>query len=153
MRIDRGFVRSSERGTLVPGGKQPLDRLSTTGLHKESSMRTIALLAVAISLSMTPVHAEEGGKGPRIGLIDVGYIFKNRKPAVEKLATIRPAVVELEKTVQLRNVEIEQAQRKLAGAADNESRGKLQQQLIKLQTDLQQFINAERQNLQRQELK
>jgi Skp family chaperone for outer membrane proteins len=87
-----------------------------------------------------------------IGLIDVGYIFKNYKPATDKLAELKPALQEFEKTVQLRQVEIEQIQRKLAAPKEGEDRAKLQAQVAKLQQELRVYIETERQSLQKREL-
>src|SRR4051794_19800179 len=102
------------------------------------SPRSPAMIRSLPSLLMiaapAPVlNADENKSELPIGLIDVGYIFKNYKPAAEKLAALKPALQELEKTVQLRQVEIEQVQRKLASPKEGEDRAKLQQQFAKLQ--------------------
>lgn len=110
------------------------------------------LPALLVVTFVSVLHADETKSELPIGLIDVGYIFKNYKPAVEKLATLKPALQELEKTVQLRQVEIEQVQRKLAAPKEGDNRPKLQAQVAKLQQDLRVYLETERQNLQKREL-
>ena len=112
--------------------------------------RFLPLLVVATLAAFLP--ADETSSDLPIGLIDVGYIFKNYKPATEKLAELKPALQELEKTVQLRQVEIEQIQRKLAAPKEGDDRAKLQQQFAKLQQELRVYIETERQSLQKREL-
>jgi Skp family chaperone for outer membrane proteins len=112
-----------------------------------------SLLALLMLTALAPaLNADDNKSDLPIALIDVGYIFKNYKPAAEKLAALKPALQELEKTVQLRQVEIEQVQRKLASPKEGEDRAKLQQQFAKLQQELRVFVETERQSLQKREL-
>jgi Skp family chaperone for outer membrane proteins len=113
--------------------------------------RTLAAVLPLLLLAV-PLSADESKAELPIGLVDVGYIFKNYKPVAEKLATLKPALQELEKTVQLRQVEIEQIQRKLAAPKEGDDRAKLQQQFAKLQQELRVYIETERQSLQKREL-
>jgi Skp family chaperone for outer membrane proteins len=112
------------------------------------SLPLLLLLAVLVA----PLAAEDPKADLPIGLIDVGYIFKNHKPLAEKLATLKPALQELEKTIQLRQVEIEQVQRKLAAPKEGDDRARLQQQYVKLQNELRAYVETERQKLQKREL-
>jgi Skp family chaperone for outer membrane proteins len=110
-------------------------------------------LSVLLAVTFVPMLlADETKSDLPIGLIDVGYIFKNYKPATEKLAALKPALLELEKTVQLRQVEIEQVQRKLAAPKEGDDRAKLQAQFAKLQQELRVYLETERQSLQKREL-
>ena len=105
-----------------------------------------------LALLVPVLSADETRSDLPIGLIDVGYVFKHYKPATEKLAELKPALQELEKTVQLRQVEIEQIQRKLAAPKEGDDRAKLQAQIAKLQQELRVYIETERQTLQKREL-
>lgn len=107
---------------------------------------------ITLACLLTAASAEEPKRDLPLGLIDVGHIFKNYKPAAEKLATLKPAVQELEKTLQLRQVELEQIQRKLASPKEGDDRAKLQGQFSKLQNELRIFVETERQGLQKREL-
>jgi Skp family chaperone for outer membrane proteins len=113
-------------------------------------MRLALPLLLATLVPSVAMTQEE--KPLAVATIDVSYIFKNHKPVAGKLAPLRDAVQELEKTVQLRQVEIDQVQRKLAAPKEGDDRAKLQQQLIKLQTELRVFVEKERQSLQKREL-
>lgn len=111
------------------------------------------LLAMLLIAAITPAaRADEAKSDFPIGLIDVGYIFKNYKPAMEKLAALKPALQELEKNIQLRQVEIEQVQRRLTAPKEGDDRAKLQAQFGKLQTELRAYVESERQSLQKREL-
>lgn len=110
------------------------------------------LLPVVLACLLTVSKAEEPKRDLPLGLIDVGHIFKNYKPAAEKLATLKPALQELEKTLQVRQVEMEQIQRKIAQPKEGDDRAKLQGQLNKLQNELRIFVETERLGLQKREL-
>jgi Skp family chaperone for outer membrane proteins len=114
-------------------------------------LRLFLPLLLLVTMSSAALADETRSDLP-IGLIDVGYIFKRYKPAMEKLAELKPALQELEKTVQLRQVEIEQIQRRLAAPKEGDDRAKLQQQFAKLQQELRVYIETERQSMQKREL-
>jgi Skp family chaperone for outer membrane proteins len=59
---------------------------------------------------------------------------------------------ELKKTIDLRQVEIDQLLRKLQAGQDPDERGKLQSQIAKLQSELRVHVETERQSLQKREL-
>jgi Skp family chaperone for outer membrane proteins len=110
------------------------------------------LTALLVATFVPVLLADDTKSDLPVGLIDVIYIYKNYKPATEKLAALKPALQELEKTIQLRQVEIEQVQRKLAAPKEGDDRARLQQQFAKLQQELRVFVETERQSLQKREL-
>ena len=87
-----------------------------------------------------------------VALVNMDRLFKNYQPLLDKLAPVREAVQELEKTLQLRSTELEtvasQLRKTQPGTADF---SRLQQQAAKLQADLQQFVNQERAAHQKRE--
>jgi Skp family chaperone for outer membrane proteins len=115
-------------------------------------MTRFLLSAVLAATLVCSLHGDDKTVDLPIGLIDVAYIFKHYKPANEKLAALKPALQELEKTVQLRQVEIEQVQRRLAAPKDGDDVAKLRAQFAKLQQDLRVFVETERQKFQKREL-
>jgi Skp family chaperone for outer membrane proteins len=112
----------------------------------------VCVLACGLVSSLRADDVATTSKLP-VATIDIAYIFKNYKPVQEKTAPLRAAVQELEKTVQLRQVEIEQLQRRLQSPKEGDDRGRLQVQIAKLQTELRVYVETERQDLQKRELK
>jgi Skp family chaperone for outer membrane proteins len=112
------------------------------------SLLSLLLIAALVPLS----NADENKPELPIGLIDVGYIFKNYQLAVEKLDALKPAVREIEKTVQVRQVEIEQVQRKLLAIKPGQDPARLQAQLANLQQELRKYVETERQSIHKREL-
>jgi Skp family chaperone for outer membrane proteins len=103
-----------------------------------------------------PLRAEEPAQPNLfpVATINVVHIFKTYQPAVEKLDALRADVKELDEKIQLRQIELEQLQRKLAGRPQpGEDREKMQLQFAKLQTELRLYVERERQNVQRREAK
>jgi len=112
-----------------------------------------ALIPALIAATSLIAQEEEKGRDLPIATIDVAYIFKNYQPAAERVAELRTAAQEVENTLKVRQVEIDQLQRKLMGPPrDGDDRQKIQQQLIKLQAELQVYITNEKRALQRREL-
>lgn len=112
----------------------------------------ITLLTTILTVSILRAEENEAADLP-IATIDVAHIFKNYSPVAERLAPLKTAVKELETTLQLRQVEMDQLQRKLVGQPkEGEDRAKIQQQLAKLQTEVRQYVERERQGLQKREL-
>src|SRR5687767_12870860 len=109
------------------------------------------LVALAL-LTANRLSAEESKPALPLATIDVGQIFKTYKPITERMAPLRTAMEELKKTIDLRQVEIDQLLRKLQAGQDPDDRGKLQGQIAKLQTELRVYIETERQGLQKREL-
>lgn len=110
----------------------------------------LQLAAAMVLASCANLLAQEKTE-PSIATVDVSYIFKNYKPVAEKLIPLRADVQELEKTIQLRQLEIDTIQRKLQ-TGGGEDRDKLQLQFAKLSTELRLFVEKERQTLTRREL-
>jgi outer membrane protein len=107
---------------------------------------------LAIGLLVASAWADDASEHFPIATIDVIHIFKNYQPAAEKLEALRADVKELDEKIQLRQIELEQLQRKLAGRPQpGEDREKLQLQFAKLQTELRLYVERERQNVQRRE--
>ena len=109
---------------------------------------------IAVLLFVAGTYAQEPAKHPLpIATVDVLHIYKHHKPVVEKTEAIKGTLQELEKTVQIRQVEIETLQRRLlAPPKSGEDRERGQLQLAKLQTELRLFVERERQNIQKREI-
>jgi len=97
------------------------------------------------------LHAQE--KLP-IGFVNVDRILKAHKPLVAQVDPLKAEAKELEAAIQVRQAEIETAmgqfQRAQPGSPEQQ---RLQGQIRKLQTDMQQFVVTERQQLQQKEVK
>src|SRR5437773_2810830 len=87
-----------------------------------------------------------------IALVNIDRIFKDHKPFHDKIVALQAEVKELDQTVQLRQAELEtvagQFRRAQPGSPDSV---RLQAQAMKLQNELQQFVNTEKQSVQRKE--
>jgi Skp family chaperone for outer membrane proteins len=113
-------------------------------------MRYVALFAV-LSLLATG-SAARGQERLSIALVNMDRVFKTYKPFLDKLNPIKEGVQEMEKKAQLRQIELEtvvtQLRKSQPGSPESQ---RLQQQAAKLQSDLQQFVNKEREALQKRE--
>src|SRR5688572_18571840 len=113
--------------------------------HK-SFYAVVALLATSISV------AASAAEPLPIGLIDVDRIFKTHQPFLKKLEPIKAEVKELDESIQVRQAELEtvaaQARKEQPGSADFV---RLQQQAVKLQAELQQYVASSRQAVQKKE--
>ena len=87
-----------------------------------------------------------------IALVNVDRIFKTHQPFQQKLEPLKAEAREFEQQVQVRQAELDtvlgQLRRTTPGTPEQQ---KLQLQLVKLQTELQQFVNNGRQELQKKE--
>ena len=87
-----------------------------------------------------------------IALVNVDRICKTYKPFLAKLEPLKDLAKEVDQSVQVRQAELEAAAVKLRntqpGSPDFQ---RLQVQIVKLQNELQQFLNSERQKLQKKE--
>src|SRR4051812_44805157 len=87
-----------------------------------------------------------------IALVNVDRICKTYKPFLDKLEPLKDLAKEVDQAVQVRQAELESAAAKFRstqpGSPDFQ---RLQAQVVKLQNDLQQFVNSERQRLQKKE--
>jgi len=108
------------------------------------------LVAVLLLGGTTSLIADDA-KFP-VAVLNVDRIFKQFTPLQDRLVPLRQDAQELEKTAQLKQVELETTQQKLqrtpAGSPDFE---KLQVQLARLQTELRLFMERERRNLAKKE--
>jgi Skp family chaperone for outer membrane proteins len=108
----------------------------------------LVILAVACA---SPLAAQDAAPFP-VAVLNMDRVFKTYQPLLDKLTPIKTAAAELEKEVQLRNVELETVVNKLRAAQPGSPEAqKLQQQGAKLQTDLQQYLQKERGDLQKRE--
>jgi Skp family chaperone for outer membrane proteins len=108
-------------------------------------------VAIAVLVISTASLAEAAEPLP-IGLIDVDRIFKSHQPFLKKLEPIKAEVKELDESIQVRQAELEtvatQARKAQPGSADSQ---RLQQQFLKLQGELQQYVATSRQAVQKKE--
>jgi Skp family chaperone for outer membrane proteins len=87
-----------------------------------------------------------------VAVLNTERIFRTHKPLLAQLEPIKAANAEFEKTVQLRQIELETVAGQLRRAPPGSPEFvRLQQQAVKLQGDLQQFIATERGALQKRE--
>lgn len=115
---------------------------------KATSIVGLCLLAGALA---APLFSQEAAPLP-VAVVNTERIFKTYQPLLDKLAPIKEAAKELEKNVQVRNVELETAINKLRNAEQGSPEAqRLQQQAGKLQGELQQYIQQERGELQKRE--
>jgi Skp family chaperone for outer membrane proteins len=109
------------------------------------------LLAAGLWVALTT--ASWGAEPLPIGMVNVDRILRTHKPLLEKLEPLKATSKELDATVQVRQVEIEGVADKLRKTLPGtQEQVRLQQQIVKLQNELQQFINTERQNLNKKEV-
>ena len=98
-----------------------------------------------------PVSADEPADFP-IATLNVDKIFKTSKPLQERLVPLKQKAQELDKSVQLKQVELETTQNKIRrtppGTPDFEN---LQVLLAKMQAELRLFVEREKRNLQKEE--
>lgn len=89
---------------------------------------------------------------PTIALVNLDRIYKTYKPLLARLEPLKAEAKELEQNVQVRQAELEtvgaQLRRAQPGSPDFQ---RLQMQALKLQNELQQYVNTERQNMQKKE--
>jgi Skp family chaperone for outer membrane proteins len=89
-----------------------------------------------------------------VAILNVDKVFRAYKPLQDKLAPLKADIQEFEKTVQLKQVELETVQQKLVRASPDSGEGpKLQQQFIKLQAELRGLIEKERKSFAKREAK
>jgi len=118
-------------------------------MSRTSLYAVVPFLVVSMSAIAAPVPAAEPLP---IGLIDVDRVFKTHEPFLKKLEPIRAEVKELDESIQVRQAELEtvagQARKAQPGSAEFQ---RLQQQAVKLQTELQQHVANSRQAVQKKE--
>jgi Skp family chaperone for outer membrane proteins len=113
----------------------------------------IAAALLLALLLLLPAAAQETPALP-VAVLNLDVLFKEDRGVTNALARLRAEAQELDKTVALRQAELEAVQADLRkaqpGSADFR---KLQQEVIKLTGELQQFIQRERANVQLKEAK
>jgi len=113
----------------------------------------MAAWLLALAWLVLPARGTLADEPLPVALVNVDRILKVHQPLQEQLAPLKTEAKELDNKVQVRQAEIETVTdtlRKTQPASSEQQR--LQLQLVKLQTDLQQFINGERQKLQKKEV-
>ena len=102
--------------------------------------------------SVAALSGATAADSPSVGLLNLDRIFKDHKPFREKHAQLQETAKEVEQKVQTRQAELETVNNQLRKTAQGTPEfTRLQIQLFKLQNELQQFVNTERLNLQKQE--
>jgi Skp family chaperone for outer membrane proteins len=115
----------------------------------EMSRSSCAFAVILVAICVSSASAAEPLP---IGLIDVDRIFKTHQPFLKKLEPIKTEVKELDESIQVRQAELEtvatQARKAQPGSADSQ---RFQQQFLKLQGELQQYVATSRQAVQKKE--
>jgi Skp family chaperone for outer membrane proteins len=113
------------------------------------SMREICFLNLVTLFLAGLVPSASAAEGLPIALLNPDRIFKTHKPFQEKVAELQEEAKEVELAVQARQAELEtvtnQLRRTPPGTPEFQ---KLQIQVFKLQNELQQYVNSERQRLE-----
>ncbi len=116
-------------------------------------MRPIQCLMVSFVLVAAPPGVSQAQDRLSIGLVNVDRILKTHKPLLAKVDPLKAEAKELEAAVQVRQAELEtvagQFRRAAPGSPDQQ---RLQGQIGKLQTDMQQCVVSERSQLQKKEV-
>lgn len=119
-------------------------------------MRALSTLALVLASGVGWSWAAVGraDESLPIAIVNVDRILKAHKPLVAQIDPLKAEAKELEASIQVRQAEIEttagQFQRAQPGSPDQQ---RLQAQIRKLQTELQQYVVSERQQLQQKEVK
>lgn len=107
--------------------------------------------AFALACGLASFACGQDGNFP-VALLNADKVIKQYPGLQDRLQPVRQDVVEMDKAAQLKQVELETTQRQLQrtqpGTPDFE---KLQVLLVKLQTELRQFIDRERRNIAKRE--
>ena len=122
--------------------------MNCEGAVNQILLRIVVLLSALAASRRVGISAEPFP----VALLNVDRILKIHKPLQEKLEPLKDEAKELDAKVQVRQSELEGVGAQLRtvqpGTPDHQ---RLQLQFVKLQTDLQQFVATERQNLQKKE--
>ena len=115
---------------------------------KLTCVASMCLLAGALA---APLCGQDAAPLP-VAVVNTERIFKTYQPLLDKLDPIKESAKELDKNIQIRNVELETAINKLRNAEPGTPEAqRLQQQAGKLNGELQQYIQQERGELQKRE--
>jgi Skp family chaperone for outer membrane proteins len=114
-------------------------------------MKNLSLFAcLAIAFSPCGLLVAQDATPFPVAVVNMDKVFKSHQPLLDKLAPIDAVAKELEKSIQLRNIELETVVNKLRAAQPGSPEAqRLQQQGAKLQAELQQFVQKEQSDLQK----
>ncbi|QDU31434.1 Outer membrane protein (OmpH-like) [Anatilimnocola aggregata] len=117
-----------------------------------STRLLLGVLAVACAVP-SPLTAQDKPAELPIAVLNLDKVFAGYTKHSDRLQPLRDSAKELDETVQIRQVELETAANQMRksppGSPDQQ---RAQGQLIKLQNDLRQFVEQERQKLQKREV-
>jgi Skp family chaperone for outer membrane proteins len=112
----------------------------------------INVFAACLSVILLSICGVKGAEPLSVGLVNVDRILKEYKPLNDKIDPLKTEAKDLDGAVQVRQAELEtvanQARQTQPGSPEFQ---RLQIQLVKLQTDLQQFVAKGRHDLQQKE--
>ena len=116
-------------------------------------MRAVLCLFLTLVFSPGFVGGITAQERLPIGLVNVDRILKTHKPLLARIDPLKSEAKELDAAIQVRQAELEtvagQFRRTPPGTPEQQ---RLQGQLGKLQTDMQQFVVTERSQLQKKEM-
>jgi Skp family chaperone for outer membrane proteins len=119
--------------------------------------RSLAGLLLGLLYLSAPVRAQENSPADKhelpIAVLNMDKVFAGYKKHSERLQPLRDSAMQLDETVKVRQVELEttanQLRRVQPGSPEQQ---RLQVLAVKLQTELRQFVEQERQKLQKREV-
>jgi Skp family chaperone for outer membrane proteins len=117
-------------------------------------MKATALSARLVTLvGLLSASASSGAAEPLpIALVNMDRLFKTHQPLLDQLEPLKTEAKDLDAKVQLRQAELEAVAAKLRSAQPGSPEfQRLQQEGVKLQNELRQFVETERQALQKKE--
>ncbi|WP_425617241.1 OmpH family outer membrane protein [Anatilimnocola sp. NA78] len=118
----------------------------------QTSRLLVCLVASLFALPMVALAQEKTSDFP-VAVLNLDKVFNAFKKHAERLEPLRGSAKELDETVQVRQVEMETAANQLRKAPPGSpEQQRAQMQIVKLQTELRQFVEQERQKLQKREL-
>jgi Skp family chaperone for outer membrane proteins len=124
-------------------------------MHFSSVRRAAGCLAMLLAVATIPaghLSAQQQAEQLPIALVNVDRLLKSYQPLQNQLAPLKQQAKELEETIQLRQAEFETVTAKLRNSQPGTPEfPRLQQEALKLQNDLRQFVQTERQALQKKE--
>jgi len=110
------------------------------------------VFAGLLALPVISLAQEKAADFP-VAVLNLDKVFAAFKKHAERLEPLRESAKELDETVQVRQVEMETAANQLRKAPPGSpEQQRAQMQIVKLQTELRQFVDQERQKLQKREL-
>jgi Skp family chaperone for outer membrane proteins len=119
--------------------------------------RSLAGLLLVLLCLSAPVRAQENSPADKhelpIAVLNMDKVFAGYKKHSERLQPLRDSAMQLDETVKVRQVELETTANQLRRAQPGSpEQQRLQVLAVKLQTELRQFVEQERQKLQKREV-